>query len=62
MVLPMTNDQSEVLQEQMHFCKTLYKSSKHGSPVSQKTLFLLLEHVDKLSCEGKVTQAKETQA
>ena len=60
----LTTDQSEILQEQMHFYKALYTSNNHESSVSNNDLPLFtenitpLENADKLSCEGKVTQAE----
>ena len=60
-----TSDQSEILREQMHFYKTLYSSDKNRSPdLNDSTLSafsentISLENDDKLSCEGKVTQAE----
>ena len=55
-----TTDQSEILQEQMHFYKALYTSNNHDSSVANNDLPLFtenitpLENADKLSCEGKV--------
>ena len=61
-----TTDQSEILQEQMHFYKALYASNNHESSVAANSDLRLifsenitpLENDDKLSCEGKVTQAE----
>ena len=60
-----TTDQSEILQEQMHFYRGLYTSNNHESSVANNDLPLIfsenitpLENADKLSCEGKVTQAE----
>ena len=60
-----TTDQSEILQEQMHFYKALYTSNNHEFPVTNNDLPQIfsenitpLEIEDKLSCEGKVTQAE----
>ena len=61
-----TTDQSEILQEQMHFYKALYTSNSHESSVAANSDLRLifsenitpLENEDKLSCEGKVTQAE----
>ena len=60
-----SNDQFEILQEQMHFYKTLYSSDKKRSPdLNDSALsafsenIISLENVDKLSCEGKVTRAE----
>ena len=59
-----TNDQSKILQEQMHFYKTLYTSTKHGPATSNDPLRSFSENIsplendDMLSCEGKVTQGE----
>ena len=59
-----TTDQSEILQEQMHFYKVLCTSNNHESSIANNDLPLFtenitpLENADKLSCEGKVTQAE----
>ena len=59
-----TNDQSKILQEQMHFYKTLYASNKQRSSTlsdplcSVKENIIPLEDDDMLSCEGKVTQVE----
>ena len=61
-----TTDQSEILQEQMHFYKVLYTSNNHESSFAANSYLCLifsenitpLENEDKLSCEGKVTQAE----
>jgi len=60
-----TIDQFEISQKQMHFYKALYTSNNHESSVANNGLPLIfseniipLENADKLSCEGKVTQAE----
>ena len=59
-----TNDQSKILQEQMHFYKTLYTSTKHGPTTLNDPLRSFSENIsplendDMLSCEGKVTQGE----
>ena len=61
-----TTDQSEILQEQMHFYKALYTPNNHESSVAANSDLRLifsenitpLENEDKLSCERKVTQAE----
>ena len=61
-----TTDQSEILQEQMHFYKALYTSNNHESSVAANSNLRLifsenitqLENEDKLSCKGKVTKAE----
>ena len=59
-----TNDQSKILQEQMHFYKTLYTSTKHGPTTLNDPLCSFSENIsplendDMLSCEGKVTQGE----
>ena len=59
-----TNDQSKILQEQMHFYKTLYTSTKYGPSTLNDPLrsftenIILLENDDMLSCEGNVTQGE----
>ena len=59
-----TNDQSKILQEQMHFYKTLYASNKQRSSTLSDPLctvnenIIPLENDDMLSCEGKVTQVE----
>ena len=60
-----TTDQSEILQEQMHFYKALYTSNNHKFSVTNNDLPQIfsenitpLETENKLSCEGKVTQAE----
>ena len=65
-----TTDQSEILQEQMNFYKALYTSkfNNHKSSVANNNLPLFSENItpfenaDKLSYEGKVTQAECLQA
>ena len=63
-----TNDQSKILQEQMHFYKTLYTSTKHGPTTLNDPLCSFSENIsplendDMLSCEGKVTQGERFKA
>ena len=55
-----TNDLSKILQEQMHFYKTLHTSGKHRSSILNdahwicKENIIHLENDDNLLCEGKV--------
>jgi len=58
-VLPATN--LKVLQEQMHFYKTLYTSNKHRSSILNDSLRIFTENIiplqnDNIFSEGKVTQ------
>lgn len=56
-----SNDQSEILQEQMHFYKTLYTSGKKRYSIFNdahricKENIIPLENVDKLLCEKRKT-------
>ena len=60
----LTTDQTEILQEQMHFYKALYTSDNHESSIANNDLTLFTENItpleneEKSSCEGKVTQAE----
>ena len=60
----LTTDQTEILQEQMHFYKALYTSNNHESSIANNDLTLFTENItpleneEKSSCEGKVIQAE----